>query len=67
LRRDCPEVKAEWKRALGARRCLFGTDGPTVREDLGQEVRAVQELPLTDGEKESIQGGGFLELTGKRS
>jgi predicted TIM-barrel fold metal-dependent hydrolase len=50
--------------ALGARRCLFGTDGHYMREDFGQAVRAVQDLPLPAQEKEGILGGNFLELAG---
>lgn len=51
--------------ALGAHRCLFGTDGPYMREGFGQAVRAVQDLPLPAQDKEGILGGSFLELTGK--
>jgi hypothetical protein len=51
--------------ALGARRRLFGADGPYMREDLGQAIRAVQDLPLPAQDKEGIPGGSFLKLRGQ--
>jgi predicted TIM-barrel fold metal-dependent hydrolase len=54
-------------KALGVRRCLFGTDGPYLHSDFGQMVQAVQELPLPDRDKEYILAGNFLELTGAAS
>ena len=51
-------------KALGVRRCLFGTDGPYLHSDFGQMVQAIQELPLPDRDKECILAGNFLELTG---
>ncbi len=51
-------------KALGAGRCLFGTDGPYLHSDFGQAANAIRELPLSDEEKECIMARNFLELTG---
>ncbi len=51
-------------KALGARRCLFGTDGPYLHSNFGQMANAVRELPVSDEDKECILGRNFLELTG---
>ncbi len=49
---------------LGARRCLFGTDGPYMGEDVGQAASAVRDLPLSAQEKANVLGDNFLELMG---
>ncbi len=51
-------------KALGARRCLFGTDGPYLHSNSGQMANAIRELPLPDEDKECILGKNFLEVTG---
>ncbi len=47
-----PEKVAEYVRAFGAHRVLFGTDFPIW--DAASEVKNLQSLPLTDDEKEQI-------------
>ena len=47
-----PEKVAEYVRAFGAHRVLFGTDFPIW--DAASEVKNLESLPLTDDEKEQI-------------
>jgi predicted TIM-barrel fold metal-dependent hydrolase len=54
-------------RALGARRCLAGTDGPYCNADHGKTVRQILRLPITDAEKECVLGGNFQSLITDRA
>ena len=49
-------------KALGAERCLHGTDGPYGHFGQGRMVQAILRLPLSDTEKERVLGGSFIEL-----
>lgn len=54
--------------ALGARRCLYGTDGPFGYEgddglhDRSSILAEIHRLPISDAEKEAILGGTFRRL-----
>jgi predicted TIM-barrel fold metal-dependent hydrolase len=49
-------------RAIGAEKCLHGTDGPYVGATQGRMLERILQLPLSDHEKEQILGRNFLEL-----
>jgi predicted TIM-barrel fold metal-dependent hydrolase len=49
-------------KALGAEKCIHGTDGPYVNATQGRMLERVLQLPLSDSEREQILGRNFLEL-----
>lgn len=49
-------------KALGAHRCLAGTDGPYTAADHGKMVEGIRRLPISEAERECIPGGNFQEL-----
>jgi predicted TIM-barrel fold metal-dependent hydrolase len=49
-------------RALGAEKCLHGTDGPYVNATQEMMLERILRLPLSDHEKEQILGRNFLQL-----
>ena len=49
-------------RAVGAEKCLHGTDGPYVNATQGRMLERILQLPLSDNEREQILGSNFLEL-----
>lgn len=57
-------------KALGAEKCLYGTDGPYGYPDVdgsydhGKILNEILDWPISDGEKERILGGNFIEITG---
>lgn len=57
-------------KALGAERCLYGTDGPIGYPDVdgsydhGKILNEILDWPISEGEKERILGGNFIEITG---
>ncbi len=52
-------------KALGAHRCLAGTDGPYCNADHGQMIQDIRRLPIGESEQECILGGNFAELVGR--
>ena len=57
-------------KALGAEKCLYGTDGPYGYPDIdgsydhGKILNEILDWPISDGEKERILGGNFIDITG---
>jgi predicted TIM-barrel fold metal-dependent hydrolase len=49
-------------KVLGAKKCLYGTDGPYVNATQGRMLERILKLPLSGYEKEQILGRNFLEL-----
>jgi predicted TIM-barrel fold metal-dependent hydrolase len=49
-------------RALGAEKCLHGTDGPYSHATQGGMLKDILRLPLSDTDKERILGGNFREM-----
>ena len=49
-------------KVFGAKRLLFGTDSPW--RDQGHSLKAIQELPLSDEDKNTILGGNAVKLLG---
>ena len=64
LRIDGEAVRLQAVKALGAERCLYGTDGPYAHASQSKTLQAIVRLPLTDGEKERILGRNFTDLIG---
>jgi predicted TIM-barrel fold metal-dependent hydrolase len=56
------QVRLGAVKALGAEKCLHGTDGPYGDAEQGMMLQRVLRLPLSDAEKERILGGTFAEL-----
>jgi predicted TIM-barrel fold metal-dependent hydrolase len=50
--------------ALGAGKCLYGTDGPYGEATQDRMLARLDRLPLSDSERERVLGGNFLELIG---
>ena len=56
-------------KALGAEKCLYGTDGPIGYTDIngsydhGKILNEILQWPLSDADKEQITGGNFREIT----
>ncbi len=50
--------------ALGAERCLYGTDGPYADATQARMLARIQRLSLSDQAREQILGGNFLEMIG---
>jgi predicted TIM-barrel fold metal-dependent hydrolase len=55
-------VRLEAVRALGAQKCVHGTDGPYGDAGQGKMLRRVMELSLRDVETARILGDNFAEL-----
>ena len=55
-------MRLEAIKAVGAEKCLYGTDGPYDCPDHGRIVEEIHQLPLSDAEKELVLGGNFMEL-----
>jgi predicted TIM-barrel fold metal-dependent hydrolase len=56
-------------RKAGAHKCLFGTDGPYFhhgndRFDYRRHIEKINELNLSDRDRERVMGGTFKELAG---
>jgi len=49
-------------KALGAEKCLHGTDGPYGHAGQGRMVGEILRLPLSDADKERILGDNFREM-----
>ena len=49
-------------KTLGARKCLYGTDGPYAKAIQEKMVRKIERMALSDEAKERILGGNFQEL-----
>jgi predicted TIM-barrel fold metal-dependent hydrolase len=60
----CEQVRLQAIQALGAERCLYGTDGPYLQASQGRMLQGIDRLPLTDREKELVLGGNFTNLLG---
>lgn len=56
------QVRLEAIKALGAERCLYGTDGPYAHASQSRMLQAIGCLPLADREKERILGRNFTNL-----
>lgn len=50
--------------ALGAQRCVYGTDGPYAHAEQGRMTEMILRLPLSDKERKRILGGNFFEMIG---
>jgi len=55
-------MRLEVIKAVGAEKCLYGTDGPYGCPDHGEIVEEILQLALSDAEKELVLGGNFMEL-----
>lgn len=57
-------------KALGAEKCLYGTDGPYGYPDTdglydhGKILNEILQWPLSEADKERIMGGNFIQITG---
>jgi len=49
-------------RALGAEKCLHGTDDPYGHSGQGRMLQEILRLPLSDADKERILGGNFRAM-----
>ena len=47
---------------LGATKCLHGTDGPYAEATQERMLNRIQQLSISDEEREHILGGNFLDL-----
>ena len=51
---------------VGAHKCLFGTDSPYAHVDAVEQIKKwVQDLPVSEPDKEKIFSTNFLELAGQ--
>jgi predicted TIM-barrel fold metal-dependent hydrolase len=57
-------VRLDAVKTVGVEKCLHATDGPYGDAGQGSMVNKILQLPLSDGEKERILGGNFLDLLG---
>ena len=57
------EMRLDVINAVGAEKCLYGTDGPYDCPDHGRIVQEIRQLPISAAAKERILGRNFLELT----
>jgi len=48
--------------ALGAEKCLYGTDGPYGHVNDSRALQQILQMPLSDADKERILGGNFLQM-----
>jgi len=51
-------------RALGAEKCLHGTDGPFANANQSKMLHEILRLPVSEREKRCILGDNFTELVG---
>jgi len=63
-------LRLETVEALGAEKCLYGTDGPYGYSDTdgsydhGKILNEILNWPLPKADKKRILGGNFIEITG---
>ncbi|NIM95885.1 MAG: amidohydrolase family protein [Anaerolineales bacterium] len=55
-------VQPEAVKAVGAEKCIHGTDGPYLHAKQGLMLQKILDLPISQGEKDRILGGNFAEL-----
>jgi len=56
------ELRVETVKAVGAGKCLYGTDGPYDYPGRGRIVQAIRRMPISETDKERILGGNFLDM-----